>query len=75
MKSGKVAGPSGIVIEMIRSAGEGIISSITQLANCIVMKIKFQMIGTFPLLLVYIKAKATLYQEVTIVAPNYLIKL
>ena len=40
MKSGKAAGPSGIVIEMIRSAGEGIISSITQLANCIVYENK-----------------------------------
>ena len=40
MKSGKAAGPSGIVIEMIRSAGEGIISSITQLANCIIYENK-----------------------------------
>ena len=33
MKTGKAAGPSGILIEMIRSAGKEIIKSITNLAN------------------------------------------
>ena len=33
MKTGKAAGPSGIVIEMIRLAGKEIIKSITNLAN------------------------------------------
>ena len=36
MKTGKAAGPSGIVIEMIRSAGKEIIKSITNLANRII---------------------------------------
>ena len=36
MKTGKAAGPSGIVIEMIRSAGKEIIKSITNLANKII---------------------------------------
>ena len=36
MKTGKVAEPSGIVIEMIRSAGKEIIKSITNLANIII---------------------------------------
>ena len=36
MKTGKAGGPSGLAIEMIRSAGKGIISSITQLANSII---------------------------------------
>ena len=36
MKSGKAAGRSGIVVEMIRSAGKGVVSSTTQQANCIV---------------------------------------
>ena len=36
MKTGKAAGPSGIVIEMIRSAGKEIIKSITNLADRII---------------------------------------
>ena len=36
MKTGKAAGPSGILIEMIRSAGKEIIKSITNLANRII---------------------------------------
>ena len=36
MKTGKAAGPSGIVIEMIRSAGKEIVESITNLANRII---------------------------------------
>ena len=36
MKTGKAARPSGIVIEMIRSAGKEIIKSITNLANRII---------------------------------------
>ena len=36
MKTGKVAEPSGIVIEIIRSAGKEIIKSITNLANIII---------------------------------------
>ena len=36
MKTGKAAGPSGIVIEMIRSAGKETIKSITNLANRII---------------------------------------
>ena len=36
MKTGKAAGPSGIVIEMIRSAGKEIIKSITNLTNRII---------------------------------------
>ena len=36
MKIGKAAGPSGIVTEMIRSAGKEIIKSITNLANRII---------------------------------------
>ena len=36
MKTGEAAGPSGIVIEMIRSGGEEIIRSITNLANRII---------------------------------------
>ena len=36
MKTGKTAGPSGIVIEMIRSAGKVIIKTITNFANRIV---------------------------------------
>ena len=36
MKTGKAAGPSGIVIEMIRSAGTELIKPITNLANRIV---------------------------------------
>ena len=38
MKTGKAAGPSGIVIEIIRSAGKEIINSITNLANRIIME-------------------------------------
>ena len=40
MKTGKAAGPSGIVIEMIRSAGKEIIKSITNLANRIVIEVR-----------------------------------
>ena len=36
MKTGKAAGPSRIMIEMIRSAGKEIIKSITNLANRII---------------------------------------
>ena len=36
MKTGKAAGPSGIVIEMIRSAGKEIVKSITNLASRII---------------------------------------
>ena len=36
MKAGKAAGPSGIIIEMIKAAGDQIISSLTSLFNCIV---------------------------------------
>ena len=36
MKTGKAAGPSGIVIKMIRPAGKEIIKSITNLANKII---------------------------------------
>ena len=36
MKTGKAAGPSGIVIQMIRSGGREIIKSITNLANRII---------------------------------------
>ena len=42
MKTGKAAGPSGIVIEMIRSAGKEIIKSITNLVNRIIKE------GHFP---------------------------
>ena len=38
MKTGKAAGPSGIVIAMIRSTGKEIIKSITNLANRIINK-------------------------------------
>ena len=38
MKTGKAAGPSGIVIGMIRSPGKEIIRSITNLANRIIKK-------------------------------------
>ena len=36
MKTGKAAGPSGMMTEMIRSAGEEIIKSITNLTNRII---------------------------------------
>ena len=36
MKTVKIAGPSGIVIEMIRSAGKEIIKSLANLANKII---------------------------------------
>ena len=36
MKTGKTAGPSGIVVEMIRSASKEIIKSMTNLANRII---------------------------------------
>ena len=36
MKTDKATGPSGILIEMIRSAGKEIIKSITNLANRII---------------------------------------
>ena len=36
MRTGKAAGPSGILIELIRSAGKEIIKSITNLANRII---------------------------------------
>ena len=36
MKTGKAAGPSGIVIEVIRSAGKEIMKAITNLANRII---------------------------------------
>ena len=36
MKTGKAAGPSGIVIEMIRSAGKEIVKSVRNLANRII---------------------------------------
>ena len=53
MKTGKAAGPSGIVIEMIGSAGKKIIKSITNLANGIIKEGLLLQIGTFPILSVY----------------------
>ena len=53
MKTGKAAGPSGIVIEMIRSSGKEIIKSITNLANGIIKEGLLLQIGTFHILSVY----------------------
>ena len=36
MKSGKAAGPLGIIIEMINAAGDGIINCLTSLFNQII---------------------------------------
>ena len=36
MKSGKAAGPSGIIIEMIKAAGDGIVNCLTSLFNQII---------------------------------------
>ena len=36
MKSGKAAGPSGIIIEMIKAAGDGVIVCLTSLFNHII---------------------------------------
>ena len=53
MKTGKAAGPSGIVIEMIRSSGKEIIKSITNLANGIIKEGLLLQMGTFHILSVY----------------------
>ena len=36
MKSGKAAGPSGIIIEMIKSTGDGVTVCLTSLSNHII---------------------------------------
>ena len=63
MKTGKAAGPSGIVIKMIRSAGKEIIKSITNLANKIIKECRFLQIVTFCILSVYTRVKVMLSLE------------
>ena len=64
MKTGRTAGPSGIVIEMIRSAGQEIIKSITNLVNRIIKEGALLQIATFCILLsVYARVKAILSLE------------
>jgi len=42
MKSGKAAGPSGIIVEMVRAAGPDIFEAIAHLVNCIIRDGKIQ---------------------------------
>ena len=64
MKTGRTAGPSGIVIEMIRSAGKEIIKSITNLVNRIIKEGVLLQIATFCILLsVYARVKVILSLE------------
>ena len=62
MKTGKAAGPSGIRIRMIRSAGKKIIKSIRNLANKII-KAVFLQTGTSCILSVYTRVKVMLSLE------------
>ena len=63
MRTVKAAGPSGIVIEMIRSAGKEIIKSITDFANRIIKEAVFLQIGNFRMLSVYTRVKMMLSLE------------
>ena len=46
MKSGKAAGPSGVVVEMIRAAGDTGATMICNLATAIIRNGKFQLTGS-----------------------------
>ena len=63
MKTSKATGPSGTVIEMIRSAGKEIVKSITKLANRIIKEGRFPQSGTFHILSVYLRVKLMLSLE------------
>ena len=57
MKTGKAAGPSGILIEMIRSAGKEIIKSITNHANRIIKEGRIPSHWNFPFIVSLYKGK------------------
>ena len=63
MKTGKAAGPSGIVILMIRSAGKETIKSITNLQTELSGKAVLVQIGNFCILSVYTRVKVMLSLE------------
>ena len=74
LKLGKVAGPSGIVAEMVKSAGEVIISPITNLLNLIIKDSKVPDEWNLSYIINLYKGKGDGTAEVTSVVSNYLIK-
>ena len=74
MKPGKAAGPSGIVNEMVKAAGEGIVAPITYLLNLIVQHSKVPDEWNMSYIIYLYKGKGDGMVEGTFVILNSLIK-
>ena len=74
MKKGKATGPSGITVEMIHAAGEGILVAIAHLANQSSMSQSFLKTGTCHTSSTASKVKVMLWTEATSVVLSLLIR-
>ena len=72
MKSGKAAGPSGIVVEMIKAAGDTGATMIQDLATAIIMMARSQLTGRKVSLSAFSRARVMLWIEATIEASSSL---
>ena len=70
MKSGKAAGPSGIVVEMIKAAGDAGATMIPDLATAIIRDGKSQLTGSKVSLSAFTRARVMLWTEATIEASS-----
>ena len=70
MKSGKAAGLSGIVVEMIKAAGDTGATMIRDLATAIIRDGKYQLTGSKVSLSAFTRARVMLWTEATIEASS-----
>ena len=70
MKSGKAAGPSGIVVEMIKAAGDTRATMIRDLATAIICDLRSQLTGRKVSLSAFTRARVMLWIEATIEASS-----
>ena len=66
MNSGKAAGPSGIVVEMIKAAGDTGATMIHNLATAIIVMTRSQLTGSKVSLSAFKRARMMLWTEATI---------